>query len=108
MSVTTHRPVEAALAAARMGHRGLIPGAVAGGLLGLVPGLLLVFVVGGGTYHVGGGEMFSFAVMSIVLFTLAGATVGGACAIITGLAVAAIRSRRLRPGRFKQSLKTPR
>ncbi len=92
MTVANNRPVEAALAAARMAHRGLIPGAVAGGLLGLVPGLLLVFVVGGGTYHVGGGEMLSFAVMSIVAFAVAGTLLGGASAILISLSASAIRS----------------
>ncbi len=98
MTITNKRPVVAALAAARMAHRGLIPGAVAGGLLGLAPGLLLVFVVGGGTYHVGGGEMLSFAVMSIVVFAVAGTLLGGACGIVAGLAASAIRSRRPGPG----------
>ncbi len=93
MTIANNRPVAAALAAARMAHRGLVPGAVAGGLLGLAPGLLLVFVVGGGTYHVGGGEMLSFAVMSIVVFAVAGTLLGGACGIVAGLAASAIRSR---------------
>ena len=98
MTVANNRPVEAGLAAARMANRGLIPGAVVGGLLGLVPGLLLVFVVGGGTYHVGGGEMLSFAVMSVVVFAVAGTLLGGASAIVISLGASAIRSWGSGPG----------
>ena len=94
MAITKKRMAEAVLSTARLGHGGLIPGAFVGSLLGLVPALLLVFVVGGGTYHIGGGEMFSFAVMSVVVFALAGTILGGASAIVISLAVSAIRSGR--------------
>ena len=81
--------------AVRMTGKGLVPGAAFGGHLGLVPGLLLAFVAGGGSYQVGRGEIFSFLVMSIAAFALAGAILGGACAGIACSVAYAIRSRGL-------------
>ena len=47
MAIIKTRMAEAVLATARIGNGGLIPGAFLGGLLGLVSGVLLVFVFGG-------------------------------------------------------------
>ena len=72
-------------------RKGLLPGAAFGFVVGLVPGLLLILVLGGGNYHVGGGEVLSFTVLSIGVLTAVGAALGGAFGIVVGIVSYAIR-----------------
>lgn len=73
---------EAVRQATAMFKRGVFPGAVAGGLAGLAPGILLILVLTGDTYHIGGAEVLGFVIMSIAAGTLIGAVAGGYCAVI--------------------------
>ena len=59
-------------------QRGVIPGALLGGFIGLVPGMLLVLILGGGQYGVGLLEVLSFIAMSIVAGAGMGALIAGA------------------------------
>ena len=67
-----------------MFRRGVFPGAVAGAVAGLAPGILLILVLTGGTYHIGGAEVLGFIIMCIVAAALLGAGLGGVCAVIAG------------------------
>ena len=58
-------------------RRGLFPGAVGGGVIGLAPGVLLVLVLTGGNYRIGGGEVLGFIIMSVAAGALLGAGLGG-------------------------------
>ena len=58
-------------------RRGLFPGAVVGGVIGLAPGVLLVLVLTGGNYRIGGGEVLGFIIMSVAAGALLGAGLGG-------------------------------
>ena len=70
-------------------RRGLFPGAVAGGVAGLAPGVLLVLVLTGDTYYISGSEVLGFIVMCITAAALMGAVLGGICVAI----VDSVRSR---------------
>ena len=70
---------------------GVFPGAVAGGVIGLVPGILLIMVLTGGAYYINASEVLGFIVMSMAAGALLGLGIGGTCA-----AVAAGVMRRLR------------
>ena len=59
-------------------QRGVIPGAFLGGFIGLVPGMLLVLILGGGQYGVGLLEVLSFIATSIVAGAGMGALIAGA------------------------------
>ncbi len=67
-----------------MFRRGVFPGAVAGAVVGLAPGILLILVLTGGTYHIGGMEVLGFIIMCIAAAALLGAGLGGVCAVIAG------------------------
>lgn len=58
-------------------QRGVMPGAFLGAVVGLLPGILLVLVLGGGNYGVGLTEVLSFFVMSLVAGTVLGVLLGG-------------------------------
>lgn len=60
-----------------MFRRGVFPGAVAGVVVGLAPGVLLILVLTGDTYHIGGAEVLGFIIMCIAVGALLGAGVGG-------------------------------
>jgi len=62
-------------------QRGVVPGAFLGAFIGLVPGMLLVLVLGGGQYGVGLLEVISFIAMSIAAGAGVGALIGGAMAV---------------------------
>ncbi len=64
--------------------RGVFPGAVAGAVAGLAPGILLILVLSGDSYHIGGAEVLGFIVMCIAAGALLGAGLGGVCAVIAG------------------------
>ena len=65
-------------------RQGVFPGAVAGAVVGLAPGVLLILVLTGDTYHISGMEVLGFIVMCIVVAALIGAVLGGLCAAIAG------------------------
>ena len=62
-------------------QRGITPGAIIGAVIGLVPGILLILVLGGGQYGVGLTEVSSFVAMSIFVGVIGGALMGGTLAI---------------------------
>ena len=68
--------------ATEMFRRGLFPGAVAGAVAGLAPGVLLILVLTGDSYHIGGAEVLGFIIMSIAAGALLGAGLGGVCAAV--------------------------
>lgn len=74
-------------------RRGAFPGAVAGGVVGLAPGVLLVLVLTGGNYHIGGAEVLGFIIMGVAAGALLGAALGGVCAVAGGSALRALRRR---------------
>jgi hypothetical protein len=47
-----------------------------GGIVGLIPGILLIMVAYGGSYGLTGTDIFTFIIMSIIGITLAGAIAG--------------------------------
>ena len=61
---------------------GVFPGAVAGGVAGLAPGVLLILVLTGDAYYISGSEVLGFIVMCIAAAALIGAAIGGVCAVI--------------------------
>ena len=61
---------------------GMFPGAVAGVVVGLAPGVLLILVLTGDTYYINASEVLGFIVMSIAAGALLGAAVGGVCAAV--------------------------
>ncbi len=63
-------------------RRGITPGAILGAVIGLVPGILLILVLGGGQYGVGLVEVSSFIVMSIIAGVVGGALLGGTVAVV--------------------------
>ena len=65
-----------------MFKRGVFPGAFAGAVIGLAPGILLILVLTGDAYHIGGAEVLGFIIMSIAAGTLLGAAIGGYCAVV--------------------------
>ena len=67
-----------------MFRRGVFPGAVAGAVLGLAPGILLILVLTGDSYHIGGAEVLGFIIMCIAVGALLGAGLGGAIALVIG------------------------
>ena len=73
-----------------MFRRGVFPGAVAGAVVGLAPGILLILVLTGGTYHIGGAEVLGFIIMCIAVGALLGAGLGGVCAVIAGSVLRAL------------------
>ena len=77
-------------------QRGVVPGAFLGAVIGLLPGILLVLVLGGGQYSVGLSEVLSFSAMSLVAGTAAGALVGGAVALAVVASQRALHSLRSR------------
>ena len=62
-------------------QRGITPGAIIGAVIGIVPGMLLILVLGGGQYGVGVTEILSFIAMSIFAGVIGGALMGGTVAI---------------------------
>ena len=76
-----------------MFRRGLFPGAVAGGVVGLAPGVLLVLVLTGGEYHIGGAEVLGFIIMCIAAAALLGAALGGLSAVAAGSVRRGLRRR---------------
>ncbi len=60
----------------------MLPGAVAGAVVGLAPGALLIMVLTGGAYHIDGSEALGFIVMCIAAGALLGAGLGGLSSII--------------------------
>ena len=64
-----------------MFQRGVFPGAVAGAVVGLAPGILLILVLTGDSYHIGGAEVLGFIIMCIAVGALLGAGLGGVCAV---------------------------
>ena len=48
-----------------MFRRGVFPGAVTGGVIGLAPGILLILVLTGDSYHIGGAEVLGFIIMCV-------------------------------------------
>ena len=75
-------------------QRGLMPGAFLGGFIGLIPGMLLVLVLGGGNYGVGLLEILSFIAMSITAGAVLGALIGGAMMVIVAASQRALGSLR--------------
>jgi len=73
-------------------ERGALPGAFLGMAIGLIPGMLLVLVLGGGSYGVGLSEVLSFVVMSMVAGSVLGALAGGAAVIVVEAVQRALRS----------------
>ena len=67
-----------------MFRRGVFPGAVAGAVLGLAPGILLILVLTGDSYHIGGAEVLGFIIMCIAVGALLGTGVGGAITLVIG------------------------
>lgn len=63
-------------------QRGIIPGAIIGGIIGLIPGILLILVLGGGEYGVGLTEVSSFIAMSIIAGVISGALLGAIVAVV--------------------------
>jgi integral membrane sensor domain MASE1 len=63
-------------------RRGLKFGALFGAMIGLVPGMLLILVLGGGQYGMGLLEVLSFVAMSMAAGAAAGALLGGVMAAI--------------------------
>ena len=80
-----------------MFRRGVFPGTVAGSVIGLAPGILLILVLTGDSYHIGGAEVLGFIVMSIAAFALLGAFLGGLCAVIAVSARGVLEARGLLP-----------
>ena len=76
------RPNRSVQQATAMFQQGVFPGTVAGIVAGLVPGILLILVLTGDSYHIGGAEVLGFIIMSIAAGALLGAIVGGYCAVI--------------------------
>lgn len=75
---------EAVKQATEMFKRGVFPGAVTGGVIGVAPGILLILVLTGDSYYIGGAEVLGFIIMSIAAGTLLGAAIGGYCSVIAG------------------------
>lgn len=75
-------------------QRGATPGAFVGGVLGLLPGILLILVLGGADYGVGLFEVLNFIVMSIVAGILVGGLVGGSVAFVVVAGQRAVNSLR--------------
>ena len=65
-------------------RRGLFPGAVTGSVFGLAPGVLLILVLTGDTYHISGSEVLGFIIMCVAAGALLGAILGGLCALVAG------------------------
>ena len=63
---------------------GVFPGAVAGAVVGLAPGVLLILVLTGDVYHISGSEVLGFIVMCVAAGALLGALAGGAIAGVVG------------------------
>ena len=84
--------------ATEMFKRGVFPGAVAGAVAGLAPGILLILVLTGDTYHIGGAEVLGFIIMCIAAGTLLGAIAGGYIAVIAGTARRTLVRRRILRG----------
>ena len=76
-----------------MFRRGVFPGAVTGGVIGLAPGVLLVLVMSGGSYHVGAAEVLGFIIMCVTAAALLGAALGGVFAVVAGSLWRGLRSR---------------
>ena len=72
--------------ATEMFKQGVFPGAVAGAVAGLAPGILLILVLTGDSYHIGGAEVLGFIIICIAAGTLIGAVVGGYLAVVLGTA----------------------
>ena len=76
-----------------MFRRGVFPGAVVGGGVGLAPGVLLVLVLSGGSYNIGGAEVLGFIIMCVAAASLLGAFLGGVCAVAAGSVRRGLRRR---------------
>ena len=71
-------------------EKGLVVGAFAGGIVGLIPGLLLILVAYGGS-DLTGTDIITFIIMSIIGITLAGAIVGVVCGALAWTISSAVR-----------------
>ena len=80
----SQRRNEAVRQATAMFKRGMFPGAVAGTVAGLAPCILLILVLTGDTYHIGGAEVLGFIIMCIAVGALIGTVIGGYCAVVAG------------------------
>lgn len=74
-----------------MFRQGVFPGTVAGVVVGLAPGVLLILVLTGGDYHISGSEVLGFIVMCIAAAAVTGAALGGLCAVIAGSVLRSLR-----------------
>lgn len=79
-----------------LSQQGIVPGAFLGAVIGLIPGILLLLVLGGGQSYVGLAEVFGFIAMSILAGTVAGALLGGGVAVVLVASRRALRSLRLK------------
>ena len=84
--------------ATAMFKQGIFPGAVTGAVLGLAPGILLILVLTGDTYHIGGAEVLGFIIMCIAVGALIGAVIGGYLAVVAGTVKRSLVSRRILRG----------
>lgn len=84
---------EAVRRATVMFKQGMFPGAVAGAVIGLAPGILLILVLTGDSYHIGGAEVLGFVIMSLAACTLIGTAIGGYCSVIIRTAKRSLVSR---------------
>ena len=76
-----------------MFRRGIFAGAVTGAVLGLAPGVLLILVLTGGSYHIDGAEVLGFIIMCIALGAVLGGGLGGVCSLIVRSVARAIVAR---------------
>ena len=89
---------EAVRQATEMFKQGIFPGAVAGAVIGLAPGILLILVLTGDTYHIGGAEVLGFIIICIAAGALLGAVIGGYCAVVLGTVRRTLVSRKILRG----------
>ena len=67
---------------ANMFGSGVFPGAVAGSVVGLAPGVLLILVLTGDTYYIKASEVLGFVVMSVAFGAILGSALGGVCTAV--------------------------
>lgn len=74
-------------------HTGAFPGAVAGGVIGLAPGVLLILVLTGDAYYVPASDVLGFIIMAVAAGALLGWATGGACAVLGASLISRLRRR---------------
>ena len=84
--------------ATEMFKRGMFPGAVAGTVVGLAPSILLILVLTGDSYHIGGAEVLGFVIMCIAAGVLMGTVIGGYCSVVAGTVRRTLVARRILRG----------